>query len=80
VLSGSRRPGKPGWLIFGQRPRRTCPLDSAGTICRERLCGLVAGREIEMLGIGSDVLLAILLLIVWFVLMRIVLPRLGVST
>jgi len=33
-----------------------------------------------MLGIGSDVLLAILLLIVWFVLMRIVLPRLGVST
>jgi p-aminobenzoyl-glutamate transporter AbgT len=31
-------------------------------------------------GLGSDVILLILLLVGWFVLMRFVLPRLGIST
>jgi hypothetical protein len=34
----------------------------------------------EILGLGSDAVLLVLLLAGWFVLMRWVLPRLGVST
>jgi len=34
----------------------------------------------EILGISGDVIVAILLLAGWFVLMRFILPRLGVST
>jgi p-aminobenzoyl-glutamate transporter AbgT len=34
----------------------------------------------EILGIGGDVVLVVLLFVGWFVLMRFVLPRLGVST
>jgi len=40
----------------------------------------IGRRAIGMLGVDPDVLLAIVLLIGWFVLMRVVLPRLGVST
>jgi hypothetical protein len=32
------------------------------------------------MGDGGDIVLAVLFLVVWFVLMRFVLPRLGVST
>lgn len=34
----------------------------------------------EILGLGGDVILAVLFVVGWFVLMRFVLPRLGVST
>jgi hypothetical protein len=34
----------------------------------------------EVLGLSLDVLVVVGLLVVWFVLMRFVLPRLGVST
>lgn len=34
----------------------------------------------EILGVGGDLVLTILFVIGWFVLMRFVLPRLGVST
>lgn len=34
----------------------------------------------EILGLSGDVVLTILLLVAWVVLMRFVLPRLGVST
>ena len=34
----------------------------------------------EILGVGGDVILTLLLLAGWFVLMRFVLPRLGIST
>jgi hypothetical protein len=34
----------------------------------------------EILGLSPDVVLIILLLVGWFVLMRFVLPRMGVST
>jgi hypothetical protein len=34
----------------------------------------------EILGISGDVIVAILLLLGWFVLMRYILPRLGIST
>lgn len=34
----------------------------------------------EIFGLSADVVLAILLLVGWIVLMRFVLPRLGVST
>ena len=34
----------------------------------------------EILGLGSDAVLLVLLLLGWFVLMRFVLPRLGIST
>ena len=34
----------------------------------------------EILGLSGDTILAILFVIGWFVLMRFVLPRLGVST
>jgi hypothetical protein len=34
----------------------------------------------EILGLGGDVILAVLFLVGWFVLMRFVLPRLGIST
>jgi len=34
----------------------------------------------EVLGLSADVILIILLLVGWVVLMRVVLPRLGVST
>jgi hypothetical protein len=33
-----------------------------------------------MLGVGGDVILFIVVLVLWFVLMRFVLPRLGIST
>jgi len=34
----------------------------------------------EILGLSSDAVLLVLLLLGWFVLMRFVLPRLGIST
>jgi hypothetical protein len=34
----------------------------------------------EILGISGDVIFAILLLVGWFVVMRFILPRLGIST
>jgi hypothetical protein len=34
----------------------------------------------QILGMGSDVVLAVLLIAGWFVVMRFVLPRFGVST
>lgn len=34
----------------------------------------------EILGLSSDVILTVLFLVGWFVLMRFVLPRMGVST
>jgi hypothetical protein len=34
----------------------------------------------EIFGLSSDVVLIILLLVGWFVLMRFILPRMGVST
>jgi hypothetical protein len=34
----------------------------------------------EILGLSTDLVLAVLLLVVWVVLMRFVLPRLGIST
>lgn len=34
----------------------------------------------EVFGIGVDVVLAVLFIVGWFVLMRFVLPRLGIST
>jgi hypothetical protein len=34
----------------------------------------------QVLGLGSDLVLAVLLLAGWFVVMRFVLPRFGVST
>jgi hypothetical protein len=34
----------------------------------------------EILGVGGDLVLTILFVLGWFVLMRFVLPRLGVST
>jgi hypothetical protein len=34
----------------------------------------------EILGLSSDVVLLVLLLVGWFVLMRFVLPRMGIST
>lgn len=34
----------------------------------------------EILGVSSDVILTVLFLAGWFVLMRFVLPRMGVST
>ena len=34
----------------------------------------------QVLGLGSDVVLAVVLLTGWFVVMRFVLPRFGVST
>lgn len=34
----------------------------------------------EILGLSSDAVLFVLLLLGWFVLMRFVLPRLGIST
>lgn len=34
----------------------------------------------EILGLGGDAILAVLFLVGWFVLMRFVLPRLGIST
>jgi hypothetical protein len=36
--------------------------------------------EMEILGVGGDAVLIVLLLVGWFVLMRFVLPRMGVST
>jgi hypothetical protein len=37
-------------------------------------------NEMEILGLSGDVVLTILLLVGWVVLMRFVLPRLGIST
>ena len=34
----------------------------------------------DILGLSSDVVLLVLLLVGWFVLMRFVLPRMGIST
>lgn len=34
----------------------------------------------EILGLRADAIIAIILVVVWFVLMRVVLPRLGIST
>jgi hypothetical protein len=34
----------------------------------------------EILGLRADAIIAIVLVVVWFVLMRVVLPRLGIST
>lgn len=34
----------------------------------------------EILGLSGDVVLAILLFVGWFVLMRFILPRMGIST
>lgn len=43
---------------------------------------MIANLEIDMeiLGLSSDVILTVLFLVGWFVLMRFVLPRMGVST
>ena len=38
------------------------------------------GRIMQMFGLGSDLVLLIAVLVGWFLLMRFVLPRLGVST
>jgi hypothetical protein len=35
---------------------------------------------VEIFGVGGDVILAVLFVAGWFVLMRFILPRLGVST
>jgi hypothetical protein len=35
---------------------------------------------VEIFGVSGDVVLTILLLVGWFVVMRFVLPRLGIST
>jgi hypothetical protein len=34
----------------------------------------------EILGLRLDAIIAIVLVVVWFVMMRVVLPRLGIST
>jgi len=36
--------------------------------------------HMEILGLSSDLVLAVLMLVGWIVLMRFVLPRMGVST